>query len=132
MVPSILIVAEDVRLRETITNELRSHGYHVRSAAGFHEALACLKEHVYDVLLTDANVEAGDGLDLVRVLREASPTTRAVLMREHATARDSQRALDLGAVRFLAKPFETDEMLQAVERAAEYGGGFVASLHGLS
>jgi hypothetical protein len=65
-------------------------------------------------------------------MREASSGTRPVLTSANASAREGQRALDRGAVRLLCKPFEVDEMLYAVERAAEYSGGFWASVHGLS
>lgn len=129
---SILVVDDDVQLRDTLIRDLRSRGYHARGAASFREALQCLREHAYDVLLTDSRMEGGDGMALIRALRETSPGTRPILMGAQATARDSQRALDVGAVRVLSKPFEAGEMLQAVERAAEYAGGFFASLHGIS
>ena len=111
---------------------LRAQGYAANSAANFSEAIAASRESHYDVLLTDQRIQGGDGMELILALREASPGTRPVLMSANATARESQRALDLGAVRVLSKPFEVDEMLQAVERAAEYAGGFWASVHGIS
>lgn len=129
---SILVVDDDMQLRDTLTRDLRSQGYHVRGAGSFREAVQCLREQSYDVLLTDSSVEGGDGVALIRTLRQVSPGTRPVLMSAQATARDSQRALDVGAVRVLSKPLESGEVLQAVERAAEYAGGFLASLHGLS
>jgi len=129
---SILVVDDDLQLCHSLTRNLRAHGYEARSAGSFGEALHCLREHPYDVLLTDLRMEGGDGMDLIVALGESSPGTRPVLMSAHVTARDSQRALDIGAVRVLCKPFETDEMLQAVERAAESSGGFLASLHRLS
>ncbi len=129
---SILVVDDDMQLRDTLTRDLRSQGYHARGAGSFREAVQCLREQSYDVLLTDSTLEGGDGMALIRTLRQVSPGTRPVLMSAQATARDSQRALDVGAVRVLSKPFESGEVLQAVERAAEYAGGFLASLHGLS
>jgi CheY-like chemotaxis protein len=129
---SILVVDEDRDLCHSLVRALRVQGYAASSAATFSEALAALSENHYDVLLTDQRIEGGDGMDLILGLREASPGTRPVLMSVNATARESQRALDIGAVRVLSKPFEVDEMLQAVERAAEYAGGFWASVHGIS
>jgi CheY-like chemotaxis protein len=129
---SILVVDDDTQLRDTLTRDLRSQGYHARGAGSFREAVECLREQSYDVLLTDSMLEGGDGMALIGALPRVSPGTRPVLMRAQATARDSQRALDGGAVRVLSKPFESGEMFQAVERAAQYAGGFLASLHGLS
>lgn len=129
---SILVVDDDLQLAHSLTRNLRAHGYDASSAGSLTEALQCLRERAYDVLLTDLRMEGGDGMDLILALRESSPGTRPVLMSAHVSARDGQRALDLGAVRVLCKPFEIDEMLAAVERAAEYAGGFLASLHGLT
>jgi CheY-like chemotaxis protein len=128
---SILVVDADAQLCQSLSSRLREHGFDASAVTSFAEALECMNERHYDVLLTDQHVDGGDGMELIRTLREASPGTRPVLMSADATARESQRALDLGAVRVLCKPFETDEMLSAVESAAQYAGGFWASVHGL-
>jgi CheY-like chemotaxis protein len=132
LMASILVVDEDREQCHSLVRALRAQGYAASSAATFSDAIAAARESHYDVLLTDQRIQGGDGMDLILGLREASPGTRPVLMSANATARESQRALDLGAVRVLSKPFEVDEMLQAVERAAEYAGGFWASVHGIS
>jgi DNA-binding response OmpR family regulator len=132
LMASILVVDEDREQCHSMVRSLRAQGYAASSAATFSDAIAAARESHYDVLLTDQRIQGGDGMDLILALREASPGTRPVLMSANATARESQRALDLGAVRVLSKPFEVDEMLQAVERAAEYAGGFWASVHGIS
>lgn len=119
-------------MRHFLVRNLRSRGYEAHSVASVAEALQCVHDAHYDVLLTDQHPEGGDGMGLIQALRETSPGTRPVFMSANATARESQRALDLGAVRVLGKPFEVDELLRAVERAAEYSGGFCASVHGLS
>jgi CheY-like chemotaxis protein len=129
---SILVVDDDPELCHSLARSLREHGYDARSATSLAEALGCVRERHYDVILTDLHIRGGDGMDLILSLREESPGTRPVLMSADATLRESQRALDLGAVRVLSKPFEIGEMLSAVERAAEYSGGFWASVHGLS
>jgi len=71
--------------------------------------------------------QGGDGI-IVQALRETSPSTRPILLSTHATARDSQRALE----QVLSKPFDAGELLQAVDSAAQSAGGFSASLHGIS
>jgi CheY-like chemotaxis protein len=132
LMASILVVDEDREQCHSLVRSLRAQGYAASSAATFSEAISAARETHYDVLLTDQRIPGGDGMDLILGLREVSPGTRPVLMSANATARESQRAIDLGAVRVLSKPFEVDEMLQAVERAAEYAGGFWASVHGIS
>lgn len=129
---SVLVVDDDASLRHALTRELRANGYDSIQASGYDEALQRLKEQAYDVLLTDLRMGEKDGLDLITTLQESFPGTRPILMSAYATARDSERALGLGAVRVLCKPFDSAEMLQAVEKAAECNSGFFGTVHGLS
>lgn len=129
---SVLVVDDDVPLGRALVRELRANGYESSEASGYEEALQRMSERSYDVLLTDLRMGEKDGLDLILASAESFPTTRPILMSAYATARDSERAKELGAVRVLCKPFETSELLQAVERAAECAHGFAGSLHGFS
>jgi CheY-like chemotaxis protein len=129
---SVLVVDDDAPLRKALTRELRANGYDSSPASSYDEAIQRLAEHTYDVLLTDLRMGEKDGLDLLSALSVSFPGTRPILMSAYATARDSERALYLGAVRVLCKPFASAEMLQAVERAAECNVGFVGTVHGLS
>lgn len=129
---SVLVVDDDAPLGRALSRELRANGYESMEAIGYDEALERMHERSYDVLLTDLRMGDKDGLDLILAIAESYPATRPILMSAYATARDSERAKELGAVRVLCKPFETSEMLQAVERAAESAQGFIGSVHGLS
>lgn len=129
---SVLVVDDDASLRNALTRELRANGYDSIQASGYDEALLRLREQAYDVLLTDLRMGEKDGLDLITALQSSFPATRPILMSAYATARDSERALGLGAVRVLCKPFDSAEMLQAVEKAAECNSGFFGTVHGLS
>lgn len=129
---SVLVVDDDAPLGRALARELRANGYESVPVSGYEEAIQHLADHRYDVLLTDLRMGAKDGLDLILAIAESYPGTRPILMSAYATARDSERAKELGAVRVLCKPFDTSEMLQAVERAAESAEGFIGSLHGLS
>lgn len=129
---SVLVVDDDAPLRKALARELRANGYDSMLASGYDEALQRLGERAYDVLLTDLRMGDKDGLDLIMTLSQSFPSTRPILMSAYATARDSERAKDLGAVRVLCKPFDSSEMLQAVERAAECTQGFFGTVHGLS
>jgi CheY-like chemotaxis protein len=129
---SVLVVDDDAPLGRALARELRANGYDSLPVSGYEEAMQRLAEQRYDVLLTDLRMGDKDGLDLILAIAASFPATRPILMSAYATARDSERAKELGAVRVLCKPFETSEMLQAVERAVESARGFVGSVHGLS
>jgi DNA-binding response OmpR family regulator len=127
---SVLIVDDDAQLRRALLRTLSAHGFESKAASNYEEAIDQLGKQPYDVLLTDLRMGEKDGIDLLNALQELAASPRAILMSAYATARDSQRALDLGAIRVLCKPFETREVIDAIERAVE--ASYVGSVHGLS
>ncbi len=128
----VLVVDDDVQLRRALVRSLRAHGYDTRYAGGYDEALQAVRYQFFDVVLTDLRMAGKDGIDLILSLGDAAPTTRAILMSAYASARDAQRALETGAFRVLSKPFQTEELLRAVDSAIETRRGVVRSPHGLS
>lgn len=130
---SVLVVDDDVQLRNALARDLRTHGYEVSAAGSYDEAMDRLRRQEFDVLLTDLVLtDERDGFELITQLPQTAPSTRSILMSAFATAKDSQRATELGVVRVLCKPFEAGELFQAVEQAVECSTGFRGSVHGLS
>jgi len=129
---SVLIVDDDAQLRKALTRALNAHGFDSESAGGYSEALTCLDQKPYDVVITDLRMGDKDGIDLLMALRESPRPTRPILMSAYASAKDSQRAFDLGAIRVLCKPFETRDVIEAIERAVDSSTGYVGVVHGLS
>ena len=132
MRPRLLVVDDEARQMEALCRTLTPEGYDVTGFSVPQEALAALREQPFDVLLTDLQLGAEDGIDLLESLRRVSPRTRAVLMSSFATARDYQKAIEIGAVRVLCKPFTPVELLQCIRQAVECETGFRGSVHGLS
>ncbi|MCU0684237.1 MAG: response regulator [Polyangiaceae bacterium] len=129
---AVLLVEDDVPLRQALASELHACGYEVLVAGAVDEASAHLRQRLVDVLVTDLRMGGRDGIDLLGDVVRLSPRTRCVLMSAYATARDHQRATELGAVRVLCKPFTPDELRDAVGEAVECATGFRGSFHGLS
>jgi CheY-like chemotaxis protein len=129
---SVLIVDDDAQLRKALTRALNAHGFDSESAGGYSEALTCLDQKPYDVVITDLRMGDKDGIDLLMALRDSPRPTRPILMSAYASAKDSQRAFDLGAIRVLCKPFETRDVIEAIERAVDASTGYVGVVHGLS
>jgi CheY-like chemotaxis protein len=129
---TVLVVEDDQMFARAVGDDLRYQGLDVAIVHSVADALDSVHKHKYDVLLTDLRLGAQDGIDLLASLRDASPQTRAVLMSGFATARDYQRAVELGAVRVLCKPFTPADLIQCIRQAIECGVGFRGSVHGLS
>lgn len=129
---TVLVVEDDPVFRSSIARDLVRRGLTVHVATSADEALAQLEGTAFDVLVTDLRLGGRDGIDLLKRARTAAPRTRAVLMSGFATARDYQRAIELGAVRVLVKPFTSAELHQAIEHARDCSSGYSGSIHGLS
>jgi CheY-like chemotaxis protein len=131
-VTSVLIVEDDEQFRAAVARDLTHRGFDVSAVDSVAKALAKLHERGFDVLLTDLRMSERDGIDLLSQLNEVAPYTRTILMSAFATARDHQRAIELGAVQVLCKPFTALELTHAIQQAVECETGFRGSLHGLS
>ncbi|MBX7221474.1 MAG: response regulator [Blastocatellia bacterium] len=129
---SILVVEDDLQFRTALVRDLNVQGYQVSVAQSVEEAVHLLAGPAPDILLTDLRMGERDGIDLLEQLCRLAPNTRAILMSAFATAKDHQRATELGAVRVLCKPFSSAELTQALEQAIDCGTGFRGSIHGLS
>jgi CheY-like chemotaxis protein len=129
---TVLVVDDDQMFARAIGDDLRYQGLDVAVAHTVADALDTVRKQKFDVLVTDLRLGAQDGIDLLSTLRDVSPQTRAVLMSAFATARDYQRAIELGAVRVLCKPFTPSDLIQCILQAVECGVGFRGSVHGLS
>jgi CheY-like chemotaxis protein len=131
--PAVLVVDDESTLARSLCRELSQHGYETHTSSTVEEGAELLRSRSIDVLVTDLRIsEATDGMTLLERARRTSPHTRAILMSGHASARDYARAVELGAVRVLCKPFTIGELVAAVRQAVECESGFRASLHGLS
>jgi CheY-like chemotaxis protein len=129
---SILVVEDDEQLRSAVTRDLAHRGFEVTAVVSVEDALSQLNHRGYDVLLTDLRMSERDGIDLLAELAELAPQTRPILMSAYASARDHQRAVELGAVQVLCKPFTSIELVQAIRQAVECETGFRGVVHGLS
>lgn len=132
MLTSVLVVEDDEMFAKAVGRDLGEQGFAVTIVHSVLDARSALHQGPIDVLLTDLRLGAEDGIDLLESLRDLAPRTRAVLMSGFATARDYQRAIELGAVRVLCKPFTPTELLQCIRQAVECETGFRGSVHGLS
>ncbi len=118
----ILIAEDDQVQREVIADILLKAGYAVREAVSGDDAVEALQAEAFDLLLTDMRMPGIDGLELLRQAKRLRPEMEAVVMTAYATVETAVAAMKEGAVDYLAKPFDKEELLvkasKALERAA--------------
>jgi len=112
----LLIVDDDEGMRENLAELFESLGYDVRIAANTPEALAALDEQDVDLLLTDYKMPGPTGVELIEAARRRRPGLRAVLMTAFGDSFSEIESVRRGAVGYLNKPFEADEVVAFVER----------------
>lgn len=114
----ILVVEDFELLREAVAGWLKLDGHAVATATGGIEAVKLLASEHFDLVLTDIIMPEGDGIELIRHLRSASPSTGIIAMsagNRYFTARNGlDVARALGADCTLAKPFDRNQLSEAI------------------
>jgi DNA-binding NtrC family response regulator len=118
----ILLVDDEEKILKTLGRALRDEGHEVVPIGRPREAQRLLTERAFDVLVVDNVMPEMTGLELIRALVSSTPESerpQVLLMTAHATVESAIEAMKLGALDYLQKPFEIDELLVTVARALE-------------
>jgi FixJ family two-component response regulator len=114
-------VDDDVRIRESIARLAKSAGY---AALMFPSAEAVLASGTLEeagCLISDVRMPGMDGLELQRRVRIENPRLPVILISAHVDEQVRECALREGAVAFLFKPFDGEELLRVIQRTVEHG-----------
>lgn len=116
----VLIIDDDPDIRYLLQSSLERDGFEVSVAADGHEGLESLRRDPADVVVTDIFMPEKEGIETVFELRQQFPQTKIVVMSGGGPAPASSAtnylwvARELGAARTLRKPFEPQELIDAV------------------
>ncbi len=113
----ILVADDDVDFRQLCGDVLREAGYEVTAAADGAEALATLRRDPHDVVLSDLHMPHLSGLDFLKELRAKGLDIPVVLITGDPCLQAAAEAVELGAYRYLTKPFDTERLLTTVAAA---------------
>jgi two-component system, NtrC family, response regulator AtoC len=113
----ILVVDDEANLRKVLSAQLGRDGYEVHTAEDGEVALAFLKEHHIDLVITDLRMPKVDGMDLLRASLRDDPARPVVIMTAHGTVDNAVEALKTGAFDYITKPFDQSEVRVIVKKA---------------
>ncbi|MGD0828192.1 MAG: response regulator, partial [Desulfobaccales bacterium] len=116
---SILVVDDEMSIRESLSGWLQQDGYEVESAADGPSALAKVQETHYDIMLLDVKMPRMDGITVLKNLRESNADTAVVVMTAHGAIQDAVEAMKLGAYDYLLKPFDLEELSLIIEKLVQ-------------
>ena len=122
----ILIIEDDLSLQEILRRTLEQERYIVEVAPDYRTGLIKLSDYTYDCILLDINLPDGNGLDLLRELKEMKRAGSLIIISARDSIEDKVEGLDLGADDYLPKPFHLAELLsriKSVMRRNTQGGG---------
>lgn len=115
--PNILIVDDELSMRQFLTHLFKRDGHVVRSAQNGREAMEMLRGQPADVVISDVKMPDMGGIELLRAARDLHPDVEFIMMTAFANVDTAREAFLLGAFDFVQKPFDNDLLKEIVTRA---------------
>lgn len=117
---SLLIVDDELSVRDSLGKWFREEGYEVATAESASEALTRMAESRWDLALVDIKMHGTDGIELQRRLREIDPELIVIIMTGYASVETAVAALKNGAYDYVTKPLDPDEIAHLVKNAVSH------------
>lgn len=111
--PSILVVDDDPTFRERLARAFRDRGLDVRIASGYADGLASIETDAPEMAVLDLRMPGKSGLELLKAIKAKDAETRVVVLTGYGSIASAVEAMRLGAVHYLQKPADADQILAA-------------------
>jgi len=121
----ILIIEDEKDLVETMKNYLGSEGFLCEKATSWFEAEDSLSVYNYDIIILDLTLPGGDGLDLIKLIKERNKDAGLLIVSAKNSIDDKIKGLDMGADDYISKPFHLAELnsrIKSLARRRHYEG----------
>ncbi|KUP04191.1 chemotaxis protein CheY [Bacillus coahuilensis m2-6] len=116
MKEKILIVDDQFGIRILLNEVLQKEGYQTFQAANGVQALEIVDKHTPDLVLLDMKIPGMDGIEILKRMKQKIEDIRVIIMTAYGELDMIQEAKQLGAITHFAKPFDIDEIRQAVKQ----------------
>lgn len=117
--PSLLLVDDDVAFLSRLERAMVRRGFDVRSASTVADGLAAVEAKPPAYAVVDLRLEDGNGLEVVSALHQKRPDARAVVLTGYGNIATAVTAVKLGAVDYLSKPADADDVINALLATGE-------------
>ena len=115
----VLVVDDERAIGIAIQRLLAGRGHHVDTALSAEDAFGRLAESAYHIVITDLSLKQASGMDVLRWTRQHAPETAVIMITAFGSEKIAVEAMKVGAVDYLPKPFDNDELQLTVERVLE-------------
>jgi DNA-binding response OmpR family regulator len=113
----IIVVDDEKRICHNVAKILSKNKYEVTHAGSAQEALEKMAKESFSLLISDIVMPGKNGLELLKMVKKEWPLTKAIMMTAYAATDTAIKAIRLGALDYIAKPFTPDELRSTVEQA---------------
>jgi DNA-binding NtrC family response regulator len=117
--PPVLVVDDEKNMRRSLTTMLMDEGYTARAAESAEEALRLLAAEDFFMVITDARLGGMTGYEFLNKIKNQWPEIPSLMITAFATPKLAVEAMRAGALDYLPKPFEPEQLFHAVARCAE-------------
>lgn len=119
--PSILIIEDDITFSLMLTTWLGKKGFEVVTSASVSDAKNRMENVSLDLILSDLRLPDGDGIDLLKWIRERNTSVPLIMMTSYADIQTAVQAIKLGASDYISKPLNPDELLGKIHDLLKEG-----------
>ncbi|MFY9725301.1 MAG: response regulator [Bryobacteraceae bacterium] len=116
----ILVVDDDLVVRDSLSKWFSSEGYIAQPAAGASQALEAIQRDQYDLAVVDIRMLGINGIELQGRLRQICPDLAVIIVTGYPSEPTAAQALKFGAIAYLTKPVDLDELSGMVAEAIEH------------
>ena len=117
--PSLLLVDDDLPFLQRLGRAMETRGFTVTMAESVHEGIKLVRQNTPDYAVVDMRLEDGNGLDIVGILQEKQADTRVIVLTGYGNIATAVTAVKLGAIDYLAKPADADDVFAALMQKAD-------------
>jgi DNA-binding NtrC family response regulator len=112
----VLVVEDEEIKRTALRDDLKDAGYETQIAVSADDGMKMLQMEPFDVVVTDLRMPGMDGTTFLAHIHERWPDTQVIMMTAYATVNNAVQAMKLGAFDYIAKPFESEELMMVLEK----------------
>jgi len=124
---SVLVVDDEPSVGETLSSLLTQAGYESRYVVSAAAALTAVERGCFNCVISDYRMPKMNGMELLAALKQRDPALPVIMLTAHDTVPLVVEAMRLGVADFLTKPFDRDELIYAVQKAAQLAARAQAS-----
>ena len=117
MEEKVLLVDDEKDFLEVMAERMTARGIEVSTASSAAEAIRLAEKESFDAIIVDLMMPDMDGIEALKLLKKKKPETQVILLTGHATLEKGIEAMKLGAVDFLEKPADMNQLTKKIKKA---------------